>query len=383
MPDLNIDELLAEQSKESILNSMLDAAETIGLPMRSWSPIGPGRTLFSATASVLAKVAIPIRSMIAGAYLERATGPWLTLLARYVYGVERIGASFATGPIKFSNASALPFSFDAFDVVIISEVNGKTYRNAVDITIPAFASDVSTGCIAIEIGSASNAAIGQIDRFETPVAGLTVTNTGAVVGSDEESDEALRARCKARIQALSPNGAAGSYEFIAKSTLRPDGTVIGINRVLVSSSSSQAEVKVWLADPDGAPEESDRALIEAAIFTQCVPNGITPYVLPAIEVTVNVSYTCHAIASEGLTSEEIEQKVQDALLKLFAEYPIGGRRKSAGSGRLWTETVRSTIAKAHPAIFDASLSGFSDVLLNDARVAVLGVITPNVVIEET
>ena len=53
---------------------------------------------------------------IRAGFLETARGPWLTLLARNMFGVERGEATFATGEIQLTNGGGGVFSFNPDEV---------------------------------------------------------------------------------------------------------------------------------------------------------------------------------------------------------------------------------------------------------------------------
>jgi hypothetical protein len=68
-----------------------------------------------------------------------------------------------------------------------------------------------------EAGSDSNAAAGEIDTLVTTMLGVTCSNdTLAALGIDEESDESLRERCRAKLGMLSPNGPARRYNAVVR-----------------------------------------------------------------------------------------------------------------------------------------------------------------------
>src|SRR5690606_27186702 len=118
---------------------------------------------------------------------------------------------------------------EAGDLTFQSSASGKTYRNTEGGTLDTANPTLTLDVLAEEIGADSNAAAGEIDTLVTTLIGVTATNAAAVVGSDEEDDDDLRQRCRDALAALSPNGAAQAYSFIARSTLRSDGTPVDVN----------------------------------------------------------------------------------------------------------------------------------------------------------
>ena len=78
---------------------------------------------------------------------------------------------------------------------------------------------------------AAGKAIGYLGVFSR---GVTCSNAAAVLGRDDESDVALRARDLTKLGALSPNGAPGSYEYWALS-IRKDASGVAVYPPPVSS----------------------------------------------------------------------------------------------------------------------------------------------------
>ncbi len=76
----------------------------------------------------------------------------------------------------------------------------------------------SSGVFAADVaGPDSTSSPGTITQVVTTLSGVTCTNLDSFVGSDWESNTALAARCRLKIQSLSPNGPSGAYEYFALS----------------------------------------------------------------------------------------------------------------------------------------------------------------------
>lgn len=125
-------------------------------------------------------------------------------------------------------------------------------------------------------GPDSNAGTGQVSIVVSGYPGVACYNAGAWVGSNWESNTALAARCLLKLQSISPNGAAGAYEYVALSALSiyetdaipVQGSSVltvslsqAITKCLVQSSTSTGVVTVTLANADGAPA----GVIQAAV----------------------------------------------------------------------------------------------------------------------
>jgi uncharacterized phage protein gp47/JayE len=95
----------------------------------------------------------------------------------------------------------------------LQRTDGQKYLTTADATIVA--GTASAPVVAEVVGSAGNTAVGVTLNLVSPIAGIsstaTVADIGITTGSDEEKDEALRARLLARIQESPKGGAADDY----------------------------------------------------------------------------------------------------------------------------------------------------------------------------
>jgi len=85
----------------------------------------------------------------------------------------------------------------------VSSSSGKVYVS----TVVAFAADTA--------GTAGTSAVGTITQLVTSLVGVSCSNTAALVGAGWESNAALVARCRLKLQSLSPNAPAGAYQYFA------------------------------------------------------------------------------------------------------------------------------------------------------------------------
>lgn len=118
-------------------------------------------------------------------------------------------------------------------------------------TAATFAADVA--------GTGGSSAGNTINTLVTTVNGVSVSNPSAVAGANWESNTALAARCRLKLQSLSPNGPSGAYKYFALSASQllaaqnPPVTLSApITRVLVQSSPATGVVTVTVANAGGA-----------------------------------------------------------------------------------------------------------------------------------
>lgn len=108
------------------------------------------------------------------------------------------------------------------------------------------------------LGPSGTSGTGQISQAITSNAGVVVSNTGAFFGAPYESNVALAARCRAKIQSLSPGGPSGAYSYFALSAFAilsaqtpPVQLSAPITRVLVQPSKLTGQVNVIVASDAG------------------------------------------------------------------------------------------------------------------------------------
>lgn len=182
----------------------------------------------------------------------------LTIAPAALVGNGIVGAS-NTNPITITTATAHGLTTGA--VVYITGVAGNLGANgfwAVSVTSATtfvLVGAVNTGSyttggtvnvcttapfIADLAGPSGTSGINQITQTTSYLSGVTVSNPAAFYGQGYESNTALAARCRLKLQALSPNGAAGAYKYFALSASQllaaqnpPVILSSPINRVLV------------------------------------------------------------------------------------------------------------------------------------------------------
>ena len=185
-----------------------------------------------------------------------------------------------------------------------------------------------------------------------------LVDPGALVGTDEESDEALRQRCRDALGALSPNGPKEAYAYVAKSATRPtDGSLIGVNRVSVSADTGTGVVTVYVADPDGPLALLDLGYVNDEIQLKVVPIGITANVLNAVPITQPITVTVWAHRANNVTQAGIMGDISNALVAHFQTIPIGGDQLvEGGTGYIVFSELVSIIDNSNSAIYRVALS---------------------------
>jgi hypothetical protein len=377
--------LLVTQTKEQIYEYALGIANAIGLPVSSWQAGDPTRSQLHVEAEMFESLEGTIRGFITSGFLDDATGDWLVILAKQVYGIEVPSPTYATTDVVVTNPTGAVFTdVEEGDWTFKNTTTGKTYHNTTGGTLSAIVGatpgTLTVTVVADEAGSDSSASAGEIDDFVAGPLGLTVSNALAAIGTDAQSEETTRTLCRARNARSSPNGAKGAYVDTAL-----DSSLTGTTAIIDARAygdSETGDVALYLRGPGGAVAEADRALVETAVLANCTPLCITPTVLSVSNVTVAITYSMKLYSSANKTAAEAAEDVETALESLFAAQPIGGDIVSpATTGFLYRSLIQSTIQSVFSQAFDVSVTvPAGDTALTNAQVAALGTVTASITI---
>lgn len=339
-----LDELITPMTLDEARESVYAGLAAAGANVTLWKAGAPTRTIVAALAIVVYALSAMQAAIAKSGFLLHARGSWLTVVAKYVYDVDRDLGAFATGTLTLNNSAGGVYSYAAGTLTFSN--GSKTYKNTAAVTVNALQTGVLIAIQADELGSASTTAANTITTLVTPLPGVTCTNAAALVGFDEESDELLVARSMAKTGSLSPNGPKDAYRYFATSTPRADGTSIGVNRVL-SVADGAGGVAVYVATPSGAVTgtegnpATDLGAIAAAIWQNAEPLSVTAHLYSATLLDVAVTYALVVRDSVGKTNAQIQAAVTAALTTYLAGVPIGGF-----TGSIDVESLKAVIGSA-------------------------------------
>lgn len=373
---VQIDDLTTPVTRDEAKASIYDALGTVGVNTTAWRPGAVVRTIIAVVAILFSACTRLIAEIAKAGFLEFSTGLWLTLVARHVYGVERLEATFGTGTLTLVNTGGGVFDVDPEDLIVRNPTTDKTYTNSAFFHLGAGGS-VTITIVAQESGSPSTSAVGAITDFVTPLANVTCSNPTAVVGADEEEDGALRIRCREVLGARSANGPADAYASIARGAKRADGSSIGVTRVRPVKDGF-GNVYVYLANTTGTvlgdPEDisTDLGIINDQIQRYAAPLSVTAHTLGATPLAVAVTYRVWLLDTSGLSHAQLEALIEQALGKYLAAIPIGGYVIPGEPGRIYFDDMKAAIKAVRPEIFhvvlDAPVGEYIDVGSNFAPV---------------
>lgn len=363
----SIDDLFTPLDGDTVLNTWIDKLETYGIPAKSFRRAGTARSILRVVAETFAGFTLAMSDHIKGSFLDTATGGSLTLLARYVYNVERVAATFATGSVTFTNGGGGVYSYGVGEVTVKSSVNGKSYRNTEAITLGAS----STANIAIEAtekGTASNAGPGQVDTLVTTMLGVTVSNTAAVQGTDEQPDEEVRILCRAKLGSLSPRGPRSAYDYAARVAVRDDGSNVGVNRTALVAHTDTGTLDLYCATAAGVVSPADLDFIAASVEALARPDTVTANTHSVTAVPLSGSLTVWAQRTAGWDVSAYTAAINAAIESALESYPIGGINKPPSASRyLFASYIDGVIKSSHSSIY--AVDGAVDLLLNAGEVA--------------
>lgn len=375
--------LLVRQTKAEIYAFALGIAQAIGLPVSSWQPGDPTRSLFHVEGELLATLEEVVAGYVESGFLDHAKGAWLKFLALQVFNVVVPEPTYAsTDVVLTNNGGGLFADLEPGDLTFKSTVTGKTYTNTTGGTLASGpGTTLTVTVVADEPGSDSSAGVGEIDDMVTTLDGVTCTNPEGAVGIDEQAEEVTRQQCRNKLSSLSPNGTAGAYSYVAlNAELTGTSGITGAREY----GSATGTVTVYLRGPAGAVSEVDRAKVETAILRYATPLCITPVVQSVSNVSVPVTYTLWVYKSVNRTAAEVQAEVLAALQQLLARQDIGGDiitpSNDALPGYLYRSLIESTILRTFPQAFRVAVSAPSgDVAVGRGQVAALGTVTPTIV----
>lgn len=334
-------DLFGVRTAASFLAGIIADAQALGLVVTSWRVGDPTRSTFTALARALGTKETALAELAKSAFLTDCSGEWLTILSREVYGIERVEATHATSTVSVTNTGGGVYPIAARSWIFKNTVSGKTYRNV--SAGPTLSGGMSTTLAleAVEPGSSSNALANEIDALVTTKLGVVITASTVAVGLDQQDDEPLRDQCRASRGALSPNGPADAYEYVARN---PKLTgVLDITRATSDADNPNLIVTVYVAGTTGPVAGASVIAAQAALEQWVTPLCVTPTVVNASAAAIGV--TASATSVNGLPVG-FTATITAALQALIQDQPIG----KTGGYDIDPTTITTAIRNAVPQI---------------------------------
>jgi len=250
----------------------LSIATQLGLPVTSWQPLDPSRTILQIEATLISNDSAAIAGIAQGGFISYAAimsagtsiyndgagflTTWMDLCGTNFFNVQRIEPSAAAGPIPVQNTTAAAQTYTAGQLHFQHPTSGATYTNTAAGTVTgggSVSSPVQSTILAAAdpayVGPVGTLNVGQTAIMLTPFPGVTpVAQVTGLVGTPIETNAHYLVRCQAKLSALSPNGAPGAYVYVAESlpvfgsTLYPPTDIadLAASPVLAISSAATA-----------------------------------------------------------------------------------------------------------------------------------------------
>jgi len=364
---LTITQLLTPLTSAQVRAKFVSMLNTLGIPADQWRQGGTLSTMLTIVSMTYANFTQIIVDAIGSQFLGTATGDWLTLLAQYVYNVQRAQATFAAGSVTLTNAGGGVFNFNPGGITVQNLRTGKTYTNTVAVFLGSL-STLTTTFQAVTAGSASNANPGDITVLVTQMLGVSVTNTAAFVGLDTQSDASLVATCQAKLGSLTNGGPSNAYQYAVDVAVDSiSGAPVNVNRRNVHTQPLTGVVNVIVASPSGSVTSTNITGIINSIVALAVPDAVTFFVQSANPVSYSPTVTVWAEGLPGISASALQTQINTAISNYISNYPIGGLAKAAGASKLWATGLSGAVEEVSSAIF--AVDGFTDLTLNPADVA--------------
>lgn len=305
MPIPTLADLITPSTESQILAMELAVAQQEGLPITSWNPLDPSRTIFQINANIASMYSADVALLAQGGYASLAAQmvdssgnpitSWMDLIGNENYNTPRFPATAAAGlvPLVNSGGSAYPFSPNS-PLHFQNSVTGATYTSVGSGTVAASSTtQVSVQADAPFIGQIGTSATGVVLVLLTPLTNVTVGALAAsLVGANAETNAHYLARCQAKLGSISPNGNSQAYVYVAESipvlnTTLSDGTLFSapvaahpygvkqpISRVTTALVIGSGVLNVYLANAQGGLSGCAQMAITNVTSTGSAPNFV-------------------------------------------------------------------------------------------------------------
>ncbi len=274
----------------------------------------------------------------------RSTAPlsWLRLHAIEFFGMAVRVAGFAATTVVLTNASGNQYGpYEPGELRFVASDTRAVYENTETVTLepatltPAIA---SVAVRAIEAGTGSNAGVGEIDRLESALEGVSVENPTPALTVDDEDAASINRRIDARVGlqgvpgagGVSSGGPASAVESIALSgsdngggCRRSDGSRVEVTRTRLERDDSTGVSTLYVADNGGPILAPDLVIVgdEVTFFAERVGSEVVTANSAVVNIPVSGSLV---VRKTAMTDAEIVAAIAAALPAASTAVPIGG-----------------------------------------------------------
>jgi hypothetical protein len=331
-------QLFAQRSREYFISTGIAVAQSLGIDPTTWRTGDPTKSLYTFMATVLNAAEQRTVEFFKAGFLSTAEGDWKTVNAKEVYGVDRTLATFAVSQVTITNGAGGHFDEEINAIVFKSSLSQKTYHNTQPLVAFGPGNVVTIEVAADEPGTDSNAGADEIDSIVSPaMIGVTVTASTPAAAVDDQSDTSLQEQCDASLGALSPDGPADAYRFVATNAALTG--VQDITKAETEDDSGTLTVTIYVAGPAGPVAPSSVTAAQAAIERWATPLTVTPTVVNSVGDVTNYTATISG-ANMPIDAADLAEA---ALLALFKDFAIGTASGYDIDPTVFTTAIRNAV----------------------------------------
>lgn len=286
-----------------------------------------------------------------------------------IWGVTPQPAEQATGTVEITGGQASAVQPAGS---LLTSAEGVEYTTDAELTLNG-SGEGSVDVTAVDAGEDGNAAADVELSFASPAAGVPATATvgalGLTGGTDDESDDSLRARLLARITDRPQGGAEADYVTWAQEVAGVDGVWV------IPLDDGPGTVTVYFTvedDGDGIiPDAGEVADVQTEIDSS---RPVTADVTVAAPVALTVDLTITAIPDSAAIHTAVEAELEAMLARRRGP---GETIRNAHWRNAIQDGLRQVDADAYYVLNDLNGDGdgLSDVTQGANEVAVLGLVT--------
>lgn len=321
-----LSELIEPDPPDEVLQFLLTQLASFGFPTTSWQSGGRVYTVLRAVSVVVSDVITTVSEVAKGGLLGLSTQGWLTLLASESYDVVRFSATFAQGLVQMTVASgAGPYTINVGASIIKEALTGLRYTssNEFSIILPAGPSSTLVPFKADTAGSAYNVPAGSGITFVTPMPGVTAAfiDNGlgtwlTAFGTDEETDDALRIRCRTKWATIGLHRAKDAYIYLA---MNVPGVGTKATKVSVDDSNPRGygTLDIWVAGDAGPLPSADITIVSDYLVNMksisCDLQVANAAALP-ITISATVTYQGAYVTAIGDAQSNLQKLIQSTVI---------------------------------------------------------------------
>lgn len=273
-----------------------------------------------------------------------------------IWDVTRKAASFAAGPVTLTGTTGAVVPAGTR----LTAADGQEVETDAEVTLAA--GTATAQVTALAAGQAGNLAAGTALTLVSPVAGVnaqaTVAAGGLVAGADAETDDALRTRLLARIQAQPHGGAEADYIAWALE-------VAGVTRAWVYPNElGLGTVTVRFVRDDDASIIPDAAEVAAVQAHLDALRPVTAGLTVVAPIAVPLDLTIHLTPNTSTVQAAVLAELADLL-----------RREAEPGGTILISHIREAISLAAGETNHVLTAPVADVTHTTGQIATLGAIT--------